>query len=319
MKLLPRSPFFHLRLGFDGLRISRPFHDRHYTWSELSSFSVLEGGQVWRPRFVVGAFWTYQLDAAESGQNEPDVALRIDVGPYGGGHVEDDAAALAAWLTELRERAALGQLDEHDEVSVPAAFRDSAIKRHGGKVLRLRHRIRGADRPSTGRRRSSATSALPRIARAYRPRPGRTPSRLRTSPRCRPRCRTRRRPASPCRARSRRRRPARRRAALPTQVPRANGSPTQSCQSYANNSASGKNRATSRATAPGRAGSNLAARPKPAIKVAPSAASRSENIHSMPALALSPPPVASTPTGAPRTLAQILTEAPRCPIDKAMV
>ena len=128
MKLLPRSPFFHVRLGFEGLRISRLFHFRHYTWSELSSLSVLEGGQGWRPRYVVGAFWTYQLDAAESGQNEPDVALRIDVGPYGGGLVEDDAAALAAWLSELRERAALGQLDEHDEVSVPAAFRDSAIQ-----------------------------------------------------------------------------------------------------------------------------------------------------------------------------------------------
>ena len=128
MKLIPRSPFFHVRLGFDGLRISRPFHYRHYTWSELSNFSVLEGGQAWRPRYVVGAFWTYQLDAAESGQQEPDVALRIEAGPYGGGHVEDDAAALAAWLNELRERAALGQLDEHDEVSVPAAFRDSALQ-----------------------------------------------------------------------------------------------------------------------------------------------------------------------------------------------
>src|SRR5688572_19066334 len=39
MKLIPRSPFFHLRLGFDGLRISRPLHSRHYTWSELSAFS----------------------------------------------------------------------------------------------------------------------------------------------------------------------------------------------------------------------------------------------------------------------------------------
>jgi hypothetical protein len=128
MKLIPRSPSFHLRLGLDGLRIRRPLHSRHYTWSELSSFSVLAGEQPWRPRYVVGAFWAYQLDAVESGQQEPDVALRIDVGPYGGGLIEDDAAALAAWLNELRERAALGQLDDHDEVSVPAAFRDSAIQ-----------------------------------------------------------------------------------------------------------------------------------------------------------------------------------------------
>lgn len=127
MKLLPRSPFFHLRLGFDGLRISRPFQSRHLTWSELSTFSVLHGKHPWQPSHMVGAFWTYQLEAAESGQTKPDVALRIDAGPYGGGLVEDDAAALAVWLTELRERAALGQLDEHDEVSVPAAFRDSAI------------------------------------------------------------------------------------------------------------------------------------------------------------------------------------------------
>lgn len=128
MKLLPRSPFFHLRLGLDGLRISRPLHSRHYTWSELSAFSVLDGEQPWRARYVVGAFWAHQLDAAESGQQEPDVALRIDVGPYGSGLVEDDAAVLAAWLTELRERAALGRLDDHDEVSVPVAFRDSAIQ-----------------------------------------------------------------------------------------------------------------------------------------------------------------------------------------------
>jgi len=79
-KLLPRSPFFHLRLGFDGLRISRPFHYQHYTWSELSNFSVLDRlDQPWRrPRYVVAAFWSYQLSAAESGQREPDVALMID-------------------------------------------------------------------------------------------------------------------------------------------------------------------------------------------------------------------------------------------------
>jgi hypothetical protein len=130
MKLLPRSPFFHLRLGLNGLRISRPFQYQHYTWSELSSFSVLDRlDQPWRrPRHVVAAFWSYQLSAAESGQRAPDVALRIDADPYGSGPAADNAAGLAEWLNELRERAALGQLDEHDEVSVPAAFRDSAIQ-----------------------------------------------------------------------------------------------------------------------------------------------------------------------------------------------
>ena len=130
IKLLPRSPFFHLRLGFDGMRISRPFHYQHYTWSELSNFSVLDRfDQPWRrPRYVVAAFWSYQLSAAESGQREPDVALMIDADPYGSGPAVANAAALAEWLNELRERAALGQLDEHDEVSVPTAFRDSAIQ-----------------------------------------------------------------------------------------------------------------------------------------------------------------------------------------------
>jgi hypothetical protein len=135
MKLLPRSPFFHLRLGFDGLRISRPFHYRHYTWSELSNFSVLDRlDQPWRrPRYVVAAFWSYQLSAAENGQREPDVALRIDADPYGSGPAADNAAGLAEWTNELRERAALGQLDEHDEVSVPTAFRDSAIQATRGQ------------------------------------------------------------------------------------------------------------------------------------------------------------------------------------------
>lgn len=129
VKLLPRSPFFHLRLGFDGLRISRPFHYQHYTWSELSNFSVLDRlDQPWRrPRYVVAAFWSYQLSAAESGQREPDVALMIDADPYGSGPAADNAAGLGEWLNEFRERAALGQLDEHDVLSVPVAFRDSAI------------------------------------------------------------------------------------------------------------------------------------------------------------------------------------------------
>jgi hypothetical protein len=133
MKLLPRSPFFHVRLGFDGLRVSRPFHFQHYTWSELSNFSVLDRlDQPWRrPRYVVAAFWSYQLSAAENGQQEPDVALRIDADPYGSGPAADNAGGLAEWMNELRERAALGQLDDHDEVSVPTAFRDSAIQEIG--------------------------------------------------------------------------------------------------------------------------------------------------------------------------------------------
>jgi len=161
LKLLPRSPFFHLRLTSEGVWIRRFFHRERYAWHELSSFSTINSDfYLWRRRFLVIAFWAHQLAMAERGRERAEIAVKIDTNPYGTGLQQQDAIDLAEWLTELRERASLNILKENDRLSIPAAFRKTVIME---KPRRDKTPSSADSRP--GKRRRLETKHTPTVVR----------------------------------------------------------------------------------------------------------------------------------------------------------
>jgi hypothetical protein len=132
LKMLPGSPLFHIDLTADGLTIRQWTRQRHFSWQSVPAFAPM---QV--ERSVKGGIridhYTVAMERDEIGV--PREVLRIAAADYGKGDAEA-AAALAAWLNQLRDGACDRSLAANEPVEVPArltAIAVAAVSRRAGQ------------------------------------------------------------------------------------------------------------------------------------------------------------------------------------------
>jgi len=132
LKMLPNSPYYHLEINAIGILIRSPFKRRRFAWRELPEFDTLEH----RRNTKNGVSISWYTVAMESLPPKPDMpagstyqreVLRIFADEYGAKNGQQDAADLAAWLNDLRQRARDNRLDAAEQVEVPEGFRGNAI------------------------------------------------------------------------------------------------------------------------------------------------------------------------------------------------
>ncbi|WP_395018210.1 hypothetical protein [Dongia sp.] len=110
MKLLPGSPYWHVEIAPQGIKVRRGFRLRQFAWSEISPFGIsartksTKGGKV-------TTYWVVALRAGDESylsdekQRYNRSVLQIDAGEYTQDKAEDAATALADWLNGIRAEA----------------------------------------------------------------------------------------------------------------------------------------------------------------------------------------------------------------------
>jgi hypothetical protein len=130
VKMLPRSPFFHINLSSDGIVIRRWFRQQALAWSEAPKLETLEVETKSKRRTRTSHYTVVMQPvtppAGTTGRGSYlEEVVRISADEYGARSEEEDAAILAEWLDALRKLAAEKRLDGNAPVEVPEAFRSS--------------------------------------------------------------------------------------------------------------------------------------------------------------------------------------------------
>ena len=130
VKMLPRSPFFHINLSSDGIVVRRWFRQQTLSWGEVPKFETLEvetkSKRGTRINHYTVAMRSVTPPAGASGDGTYlEEVLRISADEYGSESEEEDAALLAEWLNALRKLAEERRLDDQSPIDVPEAFRSS--------------------------------------------------------------------------------------------------------------------------------------------------------------------------------------------------
>jgi hypothetical protein len=132
LKILPRSPFYHLEINALGLVVRDVFKKEFFAWRDLAPFETLRVEEKSRKGRPLVNHYTVSMEPLpppadlESGQSYQHEVLRIFAEEYGAKNDEQDAANLASWLNELRDLALEGKLSTAQSVSIPDGFAGSA-------------------------------------------------------------------------------------------------------------------------------------------------------------------------------------------------
>jgi hypothetical protein len=109
-KLLPGSPYYHVELSAQGIKVRRAWKTEQFAWSAISPFGIsvrtrsTKGGRV-------TTHWVVALRAAEANDLGDETArskrsvLQIDAGQYGSAKAEQSAAVMVEWLNGIRAEA----------------------------------------------------------------------------------------------------------------------------------------------------------------------------------------------------------------------
>jgi hypothetical protein len=130
LKLLPGSPYHHVEISRQGLKVRRAWKIQQFAWPEISPFGLsvktrsTKGGKV-------RTYWVVALRAADAAlladeqERYKRSVLQINTGDYVNIDVEPAASVLVDWLNGIRTEAV-----EHPArlaaVAVPPEFRDIA-------------------------------------------------------------------------------------------------------------------------------------------------------------------------------------------------
>jgi hypothetical protein len=107
MKLLPGSPYYHVEIAPQGIKVRRAWKVRQFAWSEISPFGIsvktrsTKGGKI-TTYWVVALRTSDQSFLADEKQRYNRSVVRIDAGEYAHGKAEDASAALMDWLNRIR-------------------------------------------------------------------------------------------------------------------------------------------------------------------------------------------------------------------------
>jgi hypothetical protein len=106
-KLLPGSPYYHVELSTQGIKVRRAWKTEQFAWSAISPFGIsvrtrsTKGGKV-------TTHWVIALRAGEANDLTDETArskrsvLQIDAGQYGSDKAEEAAAVMVEWLNGIR-------------------------------------------------------------------------------------------------------------------------------------------------------------------------------------------------------------------------
>jgi len=132
LKMLPGSPYYHLEIGSEGLLIRSLFKQQRHAWRALPPFDTLERRRSTKNGTRI-EWYTVAMESLppkpgmEPGASYQREILRIFADEYGAQNGQQDAADLAAWLNQLRERAIDQRLSPDEPVEVPPGFLANAI------------------------------------------------------------------------------------------------------------------------------------------------------------------------------------------------
>jgi hypothetical protein len=107
MKLLPGSPYWHVEIAPQGIKVRRGLKLQQFAWSEISPFGISErtrstkGGKVTTHWVVALRAGDANLLTVEKERYNRSV-LQIDAGQYTQDKAEDAAVALVDWLNGIR-------------------------------------------------------------------------------------------------------------------------------------------------------------------------------------------------------------------------
>jgi hypothetical protein len=133
LKILPRSPFYHLEINAQGLVIRDLVKRELFAWRDLPPFETLRVEEKSRKGRPLVNHYTVSMESLpppsdlKPGQSCQREVLRIFAEEYGAKNDEQDAADLASWLNELRGLALEGKLSAAQSVPVPDGFAGSAM------------------------------------------------------------------------------------------------------------------------------------------------------------------------------------------------
>jgi hypothetical protein len=128
MKLLPGSPYWHVEIAPQGIKVRRGLKVRRFAWSEISPFGIsmktrsTKGGKV-------TTYWVVALRARDESfltvekERYNRSVLQINAGDYVNEKAEDAATALVDWLNGIRAEAIERPGRAMTPVAVPPDFR----------------------------------------------------------------------------------------------------------------------------------------------------------------------------------------------------
>jgi hypothetical protein len=130
VKMIPRSPFFHINLSSNGIAMRRWFRQQSLSWSDASKFETLQVETESKRGTRINHYTVVMRPAIPPAEASGDgtyleEVLRISADEYGAKSEEEDAAAMAEWLNALRTLALDRRLDGNSPIEVPDAFRSS--------------------------------------------------------------------------------------------------------------------------------------------------------------------------------------------------
>jgi hypothetical protein len=137
MKLLPRSPYYYLEIARGGIVLRQGVNTKRFAWSDVSPFVVHIEVITTRNKYGGETKTTYYYVVAvpaadvallqDEGERLSRAIFNIVADEYGAGSNEQDASALADWLTEIRSDALANSGQSAVKVAVPPQFRDTVV------------------------------------------------------------------------------------------------------------------------------------------------------------------------------------------------
>jgi hypothetical protein len=130
-KLLPGSPYYHVEISPQGVKVRRGWKVQQFAWREISPFGIsvktrsTKGGRI-TTHWVVALRASDESFLASEKERYNRSVVQIDAGEYTQGKAEDAAVALVDWLNGIRTEAIDRPGRASATTAVPPDFRGAA-------------------------------------------------------------------------------------------------------------------------------------------------------------------------------------------------
>ena len=103
LRLLPGSPFSHVRLSWSSIAIRGPLGTREFGWAELGRFAAVTAPNDYEVNYIVAGPAGQDAAATDDRDRYRRAVFRLRSDPYCS---HNEAALLANWLSEVRSAVA---------------------------------------------------------------------------------------------------------------------------------------------------------------------------------------------------------------------
>lgn len=127
-RLLPRSPYHHVEVSAEGLRVRTLTKPKDFAWRDLPAFETLEvvnsdSDGTTRTYYAIAMRSSAPATPAKSAV-DPREIVRVPAEEYGAKDTMDDAQMLADWLNQVRDHALMRR---DGGIGIPEALLTIAI------------------------------------------------------------------------------------------------------------------------------------------------------------------------------------------------